>query len=235
MTRPLRLAIFDLDGTIVDSQANIARAVHEAAALMKVDPPAPHEIPRVIGLSLTEALGRLFPALEPPRLLELDQAYRDCFNRFRTEADFSEPLFDGTHDVLDALDAQGVLLGIATGKAMRGVRHVLERHGLANRFVTIQTPEHAPGKPHPEMIYRAMAETGAAPAHTVMIGDTSFDILMARAAGVSALGVSWGNHPVAELQAAGAHRLVDRLSDLMHAISALTVPASSPDLARSTR
>ncbi|MGE3335476.1 MAG: HAD-IA family hydrolase [Rhodospirillaceae bacterium] len=235
MSAPLRLAIFDLDGTIVDSTANIVRAVHEAAACMKLDPPALHEIPLVIGLSLTEALGRLFPKLEHPRLLELDQHYRDCFNRFRTEPDFNEPLFEGAHEVLDALDAQGVLLGIATGKAMRGVRHVLERHGLTQRFVTIQTPEHAPGKPHPEMIYRAMAETGAAPAHTVMIGDTSYDILMARAAGVSALGVAWGNHPATELHAAGAHLLVDRLSDLMHAISTLTTPVSSPDLARSTR
>jgi len=209
--------------------------VHEAAACMKIEPPPAAEIPLVIGLSLTEALGRLFPNLERPRLLELDQAYRDCFNRFRTEADFSEPLFEGTHEVLDALDADGVLLGIATGKAMRGVRHVLERHGLAQRFVTIQTPEHAPGKPHPEMILQAMAATGAAPAHTVMIGDTSYDILMARAAGVSALGVAWGNHPVTELRAAGAHLLVDRLSDLMHAITTLITPASSPDLARSAQ
>lgn len=232
---PLRLAVFDLDGTIVDSKANIVRAVHEAAALMKIDPPAAHEVPKVIGLSLTEALGQLFPALERPRLLELDRAYRDCFVRFRTEPEYDEPLFAGTHDVLDALDAEGVLLGIATGKAMRGVRHVLERHGLSKRFVTIQTPEQAPGKPHPEMLYRAMAETGAAPAQTVMIGDTSFDILMARNAGVSAVGVAWGNHPVTELQAAGAHRLVDRLEDLMHAISALTASVASPDLARSTR
>jgi phosphoglycolate phosphatase len=226
---PLRLAVFDLDGTIVDSKANIVRAVHEAAALMKVEAPPAHEIPRVIGLSLTEALGNLFPALERPRLLELDQHYRECFGRFRTEAHFDEPLFDGTHDVLDALDAEGVLLGIATGKGMRGVRHVLERHGLSNRFVTIQTPEQAPGKPHPEMLYRAMAETGALPAHTVMIGDTSFDIRMARNAGVSALGVAWGNHPVTDLQAAGSHRLVDRLSDVMHAVLALTTPISSSE------
>ncbi|MGE4063361.1 MAG: HAD-IA family hydrolase [Rhodospirillaceae bacterium] len=232
---PIRLAVFDLDGTLVNSTANIVRAVREAAALMKVEAPAAKEIPRVIGLSLTEALGRLFPALEQPRLLELDQAYRDCFVRFRTEPDFDEPLFDGTHEVLDALDADGVLLGIATGKAMRGVRHVLERHGLLKRFVTIQTPEHAPGKPHPEMIYRAMAETGAAPGHTVMVGDTSFDMLMARNAGVSALGVSWGNHPAPELHAAGAHRLVDRLGDLMHAIAHLTESTPSPDLARSAR
>lgn len=229
----LRLAVFDLDGTIVDSKANIVRAVHEAAAAMKLDPPDHQEIPKVIGLSLTEALGKLFPALEPPRLLELDQAYRDCFVRFRTMPDYDEPLFEGTHEVLDALDAEGVLLGIATGKAMRGIRHVLERHGLAKRFVTIQTPDHAPGKPHPEMLYRAMAEAGAAPARTVMIGDTSFDMLMARAAGVSALGVGWGNHPVTELKAAGAHRLVDRLGDLMHAIYGLTTPV--PDLARRTR
>lgn len=230
----LRLAVFDLDGTIVNSTANIVRAVNEAAGLMKLEAPAAHHIPRVIGLSLTEALGELFPDLDRPRLLELDQAYRTCFQRFRTEPHFDEPLFDGTHDVLDALDAEGVLLGIATGKGMRGVRHVLDRHGLSNRFVTIQTPEQAPGKPNPEMLFRAMAETGADPAHTVMIGDTSFDILMARAAGVSAVGVAWGNHPVPELEAAGAHRLVDRFADLMHAIQSLITPAST-DFVRSTR
>jgi len=235
MTSPLRLAVFDLDGTIVNSTANIVRAVHEAAALMDVAPPAQNEIPLVIGLSLTEALGRLFPALEQPRLLQLDQAYRDCFNRFRTEEGFDEPLFEGTHSILDALDAQGVLLGIATGKGMRGVRHVLERHGLSERFVTIQTPDHSPGKPNPQMLYRAMAETGARPENTVMIGDTSFDILMGRAAGVSTLGVSWGNHPTTDMLAAGAHHIVDQLPDLLHAITALTSPASSHDLIRTER
>jgi phosphoglycolate phosphatase len=224
MSAPLRLAVFDLDGTIVDSTANIVRAVQEAAALMREDCPRTDEIPKVIGLSLTEALGRLFPHLKGARLTQMDQAYRDCFVRFRTQPDYNEPLFAGTHDLLDQLDAEGILLGIATGKAMRGVSHVLERHGLSRRFVTIQTPDYAPGKPHPGMLHRAMSETGVLPGHTVMIGDTSFDILMARAAGVSALGVSWGNHPVSELETAGAHRLVDRLSDLMHAIRSLTTP-----------
>ncbi len=232
---PLRLAVFDLDGTIVNSTANIVRAVNEAAGLLKIDAPGAHEIPRVIGLSLTEALAQLFPGLERPRLLELDQTSRDCFTRFRTEPHFDEPLFDGTHEVLDALDAEGVLLGIATGKGMRGVRHVLERHGLSDRFVTIQTPEQAPGKPNPEMLFRAMAETGADRAHTVMIGDTSFDILMARAAGVSALGVAWGNHPTSELEAAGAHRLVDRFADLMHAVRSLITPAVPSEPVRSKR
>ena len=101
MTSSLRLAVFDLDGTIVNSTANIVRAVHEAAALMDVAPPAQNEIPLVIGLSLTEALGRLFPALEQQRLLQLDQAYRDCFNRFRTEEGFDEPLFEGSTDNVD--------------------------------------------------------------------------------------------------------------------------------------
>lgn len=222
MTAPLRLAVFDLDGTIVDSTANIVRAVQEAAGMLALEAPPAHDIPRVIGLSLTEALGRLFPALTQERLAEMDHAYRECFVRFRTQADYDEPLFAGTHELLDALETEGVLLGIATGKAMRGVNHVLETHGLIGRFATIQTPDHAPGKPHPGMLLQAMAETGVAPAQTVMIGDTSFDILMARAAGVSAVGVAWGNHPVAELEAAGAHRLVDHLGDLMHAVRSLT-------------
>lgn len=222
MTPPLRLAVFDLDGTILDSRANIVRAVQEAAGLLGMEPPPADEIPKVIGLSLTEALARLFPHLDDARARDMDQAYRTCFVRSRTRPDYDEPLFEGTREVLDALEAEGVLLGIATGKAMRGVRHFLEHHGLAGRFATIQTPDHSPGKPHPGMLRRAMVETGALPAHTVMIGDTSFDMQMARAAGVSALGVAWGNHPVTELEAAGAHRLVDCLGDLMHAIRTLT-------------
>jgi phosphoglycolate phosphatase len=225
----LRLAIFDLDGTLVDSRHNIARAVRESAGLCGLPVPPPAALPRVIGLSLDEALATLFPSASTAALAELDRAYRACFVRYRTEADYDEPLFAGAHDALAALDAAGFLLGIATGKARRGVDYVLDRHGLVGRFVTIQTPENAPGKPHPGMVLQAMAATGVAPEWTVMIGDTTFDIQMARAAGAHAIGVSWGNHPGEELTAAGAHRLVDRLADLPAAIEAQTLqPLDAP-------
>jgi len=119
-----------------------------------------------------------------------------------------EPLFPGIAEALDALEAEGVLLGVATGKSLRGLRSVLERHGMTHRFVTLQTADTGPGKPHPDMVHRALAETGAEPAATVMIGDTTYDIQMARNARIASVGVSWGYHEVPELQAAGADRIV---------------------------
>lgn len=226
MSTPVRMVVFDLDGTIVDSQANIVRAVSEVAGILGLPNPPADQVPRVIGLSLAEALAMLFPGVDTATHRNLDHEYREAFVRLRASPDYQEPLFDGTHDILNALEGAGFLLGIATGKATRGVRHVLNLHGLSGRFVTIQTPENAPGKPHPGMVLQAMAEVGVEPHNTIMVGDTTYDIHMGLAAGVKTVGVSWGNHPPEELKAAGAHRLIDRLSDLLHAAEALTVPAS---------
>jgi phosphoglycolate phosphatase len=220
----LRLAVFDLDGTLVDSRANIIRAVEEVARILAL--PCPHidVIPRVIGLSLDEALVRLFPEVDAATHKALEAEYRAAFVRLRASPGYDEPLFAGTQDLLTELNDAGVLLGIATGKAPRGVRHLLDRHKLHDRFVTIHTPDTARGKPHPDMVLQAMAGVGARPENTVMIGDTTFDIEMGRAAGARAIGVSWGNHPVAELTAAGAHRLVERMADLAQAVHDLTSP-----------
>lgn len=224
MSGPLRMVVFDLDGTIVDSQANIVRAVAEVANILGLPNPPPDQVPRVIGLSLAEALAMLFPGVDTATHKDLDHEYREAFVRLRKSPDYQEPLFEGTHDILDALDKAGFLLGIATGKATRGVNHVLNLHGLTGRFVTIQTPENAPGKPHPGMVLQAMAETGVEPYNTIMVGDTTYDIHMGLAAGVHTVGVSWGNHPIEDLRGAGAHRLIDRLDDLLHAAEALTAP-----------
>ncbi len=221
-SKPLRLAVFDLDGTIVDSKHNIVRAVNEVAQSLGLPAPHPEAVPKVIGLSLFDALAALFPELDATAHTDLDRRYREIFVRMRTEPDYSEPLFDGTLEVLDQLENAGFLLGVATGKATRGVTYVLNRHGLTKRFVTVSTPDNSPGKPHPGMVLRAMAETGVEARNTVVIGDTTFDIQMALGAGAHAVGVSWGNHPVADLKAAGAHRLIDRLDDLLHAAEDLT-------------
>jgi phosphoglycolate phosphatase len=226
MASPLRMVVFDLDGTIVDSQHNIIRAVAEVAKILGLPGPPVEQVPRVIGLSLAEALAMLFPGVDTSTHKDLDREYREAFVRLRAQPDYREPLFDGTHEILNALDEAGFLLGIATGKAKRGVNHVLNLHGLTGRFITIQTPEDAPGKPHPGMVLQAMAQTGVEPQNTVMVGDTTFDIHMGLAAGVHTVGVSWGNHPVEDLKTAGAHRLIDRLSDLLHAAETLTAPVS---------
>ncbi|TAL00804.1 MAG: HAD family hydrolase [Rhodospirillaceae bacterium] len=219
----VRLAIFDLDGTLIDSRHNIVRAVNDAASIVGLAPPPPDVVPRVIGLSLDEALSRLFPAADPKALVELDRVYRDCFVRYRAGGDYDEPIFAGVHETLAALDQASVVLAIATGKARRGVDYFLDRNGLVGRFAAIETPDTAPGKPHPGMVLQAMAATGAVPEMTVMIGDTTFDMLMARAAKAHAVGVSWGNHDGTELSAAGAHCLIDRLVDLPQVMDGLTL------------
>jgi phosphoglycolate phosphatase len=225
--RALRLAVFDCDGTLVDSQHGIFAAVSAAFESCGLAPPLPALSRRVIGLPLAQALAALIPAeaaLDPELLA---QRYRDAFHEVRRRPELDEPLFAGALEALDALAADGFLLGVATGKGRRGLEATLGRHDVIQRFATLQTSETGPGKPHPEMLLRAMAEVGAEPAGTVMIGDTSFDMQMARAASVKALGVGWGYHPPEELSAAGAHALVPGFPELPAAVRAL-LPLGHP-------
>jgi phosphoglycolate phosphatase len=199
-----RLAIFDCDGTLVDSQANICLAMEACFAEAALPPPDRAAVRRIVGLSLPEAMRALLPDHPDPFHVDLAEGYKRCFQRMRAEGRVEELLYDGIVETLDALEAEGWLLGVATGKSDRGLRLVLEHHGLRHRFVTLQTADRHPSKPHPAMIDAAMAEAGAEPSGTVMIGDTSYDILMAHNAGVRAIGVAWGYHEPAELLAAGA-------------------------------
>jgi phosphoglycolate phosphatase len=201
-----RLAVFDCDGTLVDSQANICRAMAAAYAALGLPAPPPAAIRGIVGLSLVEAVAMLSPDAGPSRHEELAAAYKQAFWRMRADATLDpEPLYDGIVALLDALAADGWQLGVATGKSDRGLALLLAHHGLADRFVTLQTADRHPSKPHPAMLEAAMAEAGADPHMTVMIGDTSYDMAMARAAGVRAIGVTWGYHDEAALRAGGAH------------------------------
>lgn len=221
-----RLIVFDLDGTLIDSVVHIARAVRETAKVLAIPVPEASAIPRVIGLSLDVAIARLFPGQGADVHAEADRVYRKVFAEWRAQPAHHEPLFPGSTEALDALQAAGFLLGIATGKGRRGVDFILNCHGLTGRFVTIQTPDTAPGKPDPGMLFQAMKDTGAAPENTVMVGDTVYDIGMARAAGTHALGVSWGNHPVEDLKAEGAHMVIDRLDQVLQASESLLSPST---------
>jgi haloacid dehalogenase superfamily, subfamily IA, variant 3 with third motif having DD or ED/haloacid dehalogenase superfamily, subfamily IA, variant 1 with third motif having Dx(3-4)D or Dx(3-4)E len=217
----LRLAVFDVDGTLVDSQHNILAAMSAAWKRLDLGEPDPLAVRRIIGLSLVEACAALLPGHGDAMHRATAEAYKDAFRTLRLKSDTVEPLFPGVPEALDALERRGWLLGLATGKSRRGVDAVLRNHGLEGRFVTIQTADDNPGKPDPGMLRRAAAEAGAEAAHTVMIGDTSYDMLMAAAAGAVGIGVSWGYHAVAELHEAGAHAVIDGFDALEGVVAAL--------------
>ncbi|WP_230481277.1 HAD-IA family hydrolase [Sphingomonas sp. Leaf21] len=214
MTRP-RLALFDCDGTLVDSQANICLAAIEAFDLAGLTPPPASAIRRIVGLSLVEAMRVLAPAEPEDMHRRLAADYKAAFFRLRTEGAMEpEPLFEGIAALLDRLAADGWLMGVATGKSDRGLARVLAEHGLSHHFVTLQTADRHPSKPDPSMVLAAMAETGVAAGDVAMIGDTSFDMAMGKAAGAFPVGVAWGYHDVHELVKAGAAVVADEVSDL---------------------
>jgi phosphoglycolate phosphatase len=197
-----KLAIFDCDGTLVDSGATIRSALKQAFDAHGLTCPPIEVTRKVIGLSLMESMAVLAPDGDHAALT---QTYKDAFFAMRGAGRVEEPLFDGIVELLDALEGDDWLLGVATGKSDRGLRFCLEDHGLGGRFVTLQTADRNPSKPHPAMALAAMAETGAEPERTVFIGDTGWDMGCARGAGVGAIGAGWGYHEVEELTAEGAH------------------------------
>lgn len=199
-----RLAIFDCDGTLVDSQYNICTAMIRAFEGEGLAPPDRRRILSVIGLSLPEAMAALLPDAPADYHVHVAQGYKRAFQAMRAEGVVEEPLYPGIADLIERLDAAGWLLGVATGKSDRGLNLCLAHHGLIDRFVTLQTADRHPSKPHPSMVAQAMADAGAAPETTAMIGDTSFDMEMAVNANVRALGVGWGYHAPDMLIAAGA-------------------------------
>jgi phosphoglycolate phosphatase len=210
-----RLAIFDCDGTLVDSQANICRAMEHVFDARALPPPDRGAIRRIVGLSLFEAIARLLPEADDAQHLVMAEEYKLAFQKMRGNGRLlDEPLFDGIAASLDAFEADGWLLGVATGKSDRGLSLILAHHGLSRRFLTLQTADRHPSKPHPSMIAHAMAEAGATPETTVMIGDTSFDMAMGVAAGVRPIGVAWGYHAPDELRDAGALAVADHADQL---------------------
>jgi phosphoglycolate phosphatase len=209
-----RLAIFDCDGTLVDSQANICLAMEECFLRAGLAAPPRERTRLVVGLSLVEAMRAMLPEAEADLHCALAEDYKIVFHGLRGRGLVEEPLYEGIAELLDALEAGGWLLAIATGKSDRGLAFCLERHGLARRFVSLQTADRHPSKPHPSMVAQALAEAGAAPALSMMIGDTSYDMAMARAAGVRAIGAGWGYHDEQALCAAGADCVALHPSDI---------------------
>ncbi|MEM6832626.1 MAG: HAD-IA family hydrolase [Pseudomonadota bacterium] len=210
---PRPCIIFDCDGTLTDSHHVIVEAMTRTFVSAGLTPPTDPATRAVIGLSLPNAIGHLLQDGELGLRDQLVEDYKTVFSEMRLAGEMREHLFPHVKTCLDALLDAGASLGIATGKSRRGLDHILDTHGLRRYFGTLQTADTNPSKPHPAMLEVAMSELGAAPHETVMIGDSPYDIQMARAAGTRAIGVSWTDHGPAALKAAGAHALLDSFDD----------------------
>jgi len=199
-----RLAVFDCDGTMIDGQASICRAMEEAFVAAALPLPDKHQVRRMVGLSLPQAVRKLVPDIDDLQQREVVDAYKRAFRAQREAGELSQQLFDGLAAVLAALQEAGWQLAVATGMSRRGLDHCLATHGLTRLFASLQTADNHPSKPDPAMLEAALFECATTPGDAVMIGDTAYDMQMARDAGVRGIGVDWGYHTPEELRAAGA-------------------------------
>lgn len=226
MTR--NLAVFDVDGTLVDSRALIHRAAREGAQAVGMPEPAYDAVRQIVGLSLKPALSELAPDLDEQGLDRFVEAFQESFRRMHAEPGYVEPLYEGAAELLDRLKSGGWTIAMATGNSRRGVNRLLQMHGWADLFDTTHCADDGPGKPHPAMLIEAMRATGVDPRRTVMIGDTAHDMRMAINAGVRPQGVSWGFHTAEEVRASGADHVAHSFAELQQALDAFALARSIP-------
>jgi phosphoglycolate phosphatase len=218
----LKLVIFDCDGTLVDSQHLIVSAMSRAYQVHGLPVPDRETMLSMVGLSLVELFTALGRGAEGYPAASLAEQYKLAFHALREAGAAVEPLYPGAAEAIAELARrEEVVLGIATGKSQRGVHLVLGHHGLIEHFMTIKTADDAPSKPDPGMVNAAMREAGVAAADTVVVGDTVYDMAMARAAGATAIGVTWGYHTRDALIAAGAAAVIEDFAALVPALDSL--------------
>ncbi len=214
------LIVFDCDGTLADSQDNIM--IGFTAAYRSVGLPAPSrdEILSTVGLTLHVAFEHLLGRNDPELIGNMIKGYQQVIWEMRAKGREYDPLYEGALEALRELSARDdVLLGIATGKHSRGMKHLIGLHELDGVFATMQTADVAPSKPNPGMIFQAMSETGALLENTIMIGDTTFDMQMAANAGVKSVGVTWGYHSADDVKSAGATYIINQFHELIPVLS----------------
>ncbi len=218
MTAPAYLAVFDCDGTLVDSQHTIVSCMQLALARAGLQPGNADTIRHLVGLSLLEGIARLVPDQKAETHLEIAEHYRTAFQQARMRPDHEEPLYPGVEECLEVIEKQQIVMAVATGKGRRGLETTLSRHRIRDRFSVLKTADDGPSKPNPAILLEAIAESGASPETTVMIGDTVFDMELAKNANVSAIGVSWGYHTTGDLKRSGADLIVTRYKDVPTAL-----------------
>jgi phosphoglycolate phosphatase len=208
--------VFDCDGTLVDSQAAIGQSMASAFQDIGLEYPGNEAVKKVVGLSLHDAALILLPKKHANLAKGLEEGYRRAFSTLRKNDQVFEPLYPGVREALEALKAQDILMGVATGKGQKGLEKTLGGHGIFEFFDTLQTADFHPGKPNPSMLFTAMNETGVEADMTLFVGDTTFDVEMGKSAGVKTLGVCWGYHDPKVLREIGASAILEGMDEVVH-------------------
>lgn len=209
MTEMIKLVVFDWDGTLMDSEAQIVSCLHAAIGDLGLEPMDDHTVKNVIGLGLREAIDTLVPGRDQ----RFHQAFVEYYRKYWFQSEASQ-LFEGVRDVLNTLQQQELLLGIATGKARRGLKRVLDETGLASCFHATRCADEAPSKPHPQMLQDIMKKLDVSPGKTLMVGDTEYDMEMATNAGAAKIAVRTGVHSEERLNRHAPLVCLERLVDM---------------------
>lgn len=211
MAAKYRLIVFDWDGTIADSEARIVSSVASALAETGLPTRTSDEIRNIIGLGMRESMEALFPEISPTRYQGFIDAYR---KQFQSRARTPVTLFPEVKGVLESLASRGYLLAVATGKSRRGLDRELRESGLHSLIHVSRCADEAPSKPHPQMLVDVLELASVAPGMALMVGDTTYDMQMARDAGVDRVAVSYGAHERSRLIEFDPLTVVESLNDL---------------------
>jgi phosphoglycolate phosphatase len=206
----IRLLVFDWDGTLMDSEAQIVACMQAAIDDLDLEPRSRDEVKNIIGLGLQEAVASLYPQAGAALVGSIADRYRDHWLGGNRQSQ----LFSGVEETLHLLKDEGFRLAVATGKGRRGLNKVLRETGLAGVFDATRCSDETRSKPHPLMLEQIMAELDLAPAETVMIGDTEYDMEMARNARAHPIAVSYGVHDWPRLQRHAPLTCLDRITEL---------------------
>jgi len=209
MESSIRFVVFDWDGTLMDSEAQIVYCLHASIADLSLEPLTDDTVKNVIGLGLHEAIDMLVPGRDHAFHQAFVEAYRKHW--FAHEG---SSLFAGAREALEVIKASGLKIGIATGKARRGLRRVLDQTGLSDCFDATRCADETPSKPHPQMLLELMQELGVHPHQTLMVGDTEYDMEMATNAGAGKVAVRSGVHSEERLNRHAPLVCLDRVTEL---------------------